>query len=194
MGSSKDRRRSGQRRAEKVKNRRRRLAEEETNRERHAKLINERTGDPRYLQKETWPGGRTLSWDPESRAGAELGETLEHQIARFRAKFGRDPQGDEPIFFDPDADVPTPMRVEDFHATLEALIENADEIGIDPALLRAWRALGYLVTEENRHLFSAAEVQAWTDAVERYREDHDEADEPDAADLIEMLADELQAS
>jgi hypothetical protein len=38
-------------------------------------------------------------------------EALERQMARFRSKFGHDPEADEPLFFDPDADMPTPMSI-----------------------------------------------------------------------------------
>jgi hypothetical protein len=77
----------------------------------------------------------------------------------------------------------------------DEMIEKADEIGIDPALLKASRDLGYIVTAENQHLLSAADVQAWQDAVEFYQEQDDEDefgdDEVGVEDLLELLTDEL---
>jgi hypothetical protein len=109
MGTSKRRRKSGPQRAAKVRSRRRRLAAEETARERHARLVAERAGDPRFVQQETFSGGRTIRWDPETPVGAKLDEAFDEQIFAFRAKFGRDPGPDDPLIFDPHADEPTPL-------------------------------------------------------------------------------------
>jgi hypothetical protein len=195
VGSSNGRRGSGQRRAAKVKSRRRRLAEEEAARERHAQLVAERAGDPRFVQQETFPGGRKIRWDPETPTGAGLSRMLENRLAAFRAKFGRDPGPNEPLFFDPDEDEPTPLSVDVWHEALDEMIIDADQLGIDPAYLKAWRELGYIVTEENRHLFSAADVQAWTDAVEKYQDDEDyiDDDDVDISDMFELLAEQLEA-
>ena len=42
----------------------------------------------------------------------ERSRILKLQVAAFRKKFGRDPLPNEPVFFDPDADVLTPMNEE----------------------------------------------------------------------------------
>jgi hypothetical protein len=42
----------------------------------------------------------------------KLQEALEAQRAAFTAKFGREPGPHDPIFFDPDADVPRPINAE----------------------------------------------------------------------------------
>lgn len=197
MGDSKRRRGSGQRRAAKVKSRRRRLAEDEAARERHAQLVADRAGDPRFVQQETFPGGRTIRWDPETPTGAGISEALKERMTAFRAKFGRDPGPNDPLFFDPDADEPTPLREDAWHGALDDMITNADQIGIDPAYLKAWRELGYVITEENQQLFSAAEVQAFFDAVEKYHDDddhdHDDAD-VEISDIFGLLADRMEAA
>jgi len=46
---------------------------------------------------------RVIPMSPELRAA------LDDQLELFGKRFGRDPQGNEPIFFDPDFDVPTPI-------------------------------------------------------------------------------------
>ena len=43
---------------------------------------------------------------------AEMVDALEKQIGLFREKFGREPGPDDPVFFDPDADVPTPADMD----------------------------------------------------------------------------------
>jgi hypothetical protein len=136
--------------------------------------------------------------DADTPAGAKLSEALEDQLAAFRAKFGRDPGPEDPLFFDPDADEPTPLPAGAWHESLDELIGKADQLGIDPAYLKAARELGYLITEPNRHLFSAAEVQAWVDAVKKHQdgEDSDVGDEDedlDIAEVVDMLAVQLEA-
>ena len=49
------------------------------------------------------PEGRTVKMPPE------LAAAMEQQLAAFRAKFGREPGPDDPVFFDLDKDVPTPI-------------------------------------------------------------------------------------
>jgi len=91
----------------------------------------------------------------------------------FKQKFGREPGPADPIFFDPDADEPRPLSLESFDAELADLADRAEETGVDPAFIHAWRELGYLVTDENRHMFSAEEAAAWRDAVLRHRGEED---------------------
>ena len=40
---------------------------------------------------------------------AETVDALKEQLTRFREKFGRDPEPDDPVFFNPDADAPEPI-------------------------------------------------------------------------------------
>ena len=145
MGGSRRRSKSGPR-AAKVRSRRHRLAEEEAARERHARLVAERAGVPRFAQQETVSGGREIRWDAETPGGVELSETLEDQVAAFRSKFGRDPGPDDPLF-DPDVDEPPPLSANAWHDSLAELIGKADQLGIDPAYLKAVRELGYIITE-----------------------------------------------
>ncbi|MFI6098148.1 hypothetical protein ACIA8G_21520 [Lentzea sp. NPDC051213] len=191
----KDRRSPGQRRAAKAKARQQRLAEQESRREQHARLVVERAGDPRFVQRERLPdGGRVVRWDPGTEPGTQISGALQHQLETFREKFGREPGPEDPIFFDPDAVDPTPLPADSLSRELDRLVATADEIGVPPALIKAFRALGYLVTEENRHLFSAAEIEAWRETVEKYWAE----DEPDDGDLgveelVELLGVEISA-
>lgn len=196
--AAKGRHSSGQRRAAKVKSRKQRLAEQEAARERHARLVVERSGDPRFVQQERRPdGGRIIQWDQDSPAGAMISSAMERQAEAFRKKFDRDPGPDDPVFFDPGADVPVALAIEPLNAELTKLIDKAEDIGVNPGLLKAWQHLGYVVTAGNQHLFSAAEVDAWNDAVNRYWSDDLEfqsSDEPSVKDVLSLLADSLGAA
>jgi hypothetical protein len=157
-------------------------------------LVVERAGDPRFVQQRVAEDGSvTLQWDNATPAGRELRTALEGQLEAFRQKFGREPGPDDPVFFDPDADAPTPMSQSNVTSMFDELVEAAEQAGIDPAKMKASRDLGYIVTTENQHLFSAVEIQAWQDAVERHHADDDDLDDDvDLEDLLDLLAVELQ--
>lgn len=129
-------------------------------REQHASLVNGRQGDPKFVQQAWNPdGSRTIQLNDETTA------TMREQRQAFLAKFGCEPGPDDPIFFDPTADEPRPPGEEAFD---DAILKAFDQAGIDPAYAKAWRDLGYLVPEMNRHTFTAHEIEAWDEAVERY--------------------------
>ncbi len=92
---------------------------------------------------------------------------IREQLEAFRAKFGRDPEGDEPVFFDPNCDVPAPLMPEKMEEETVRAMETA---GIAPQLIHAYRRTGRLVTEQNQHLLSAEAIDEWNEAVEEYFE------------------------
>jgi hypothetical protein len=150
----------------------RRLAREEQDREAHARLVVERSGDPRFVQRTTTVGGgAVVTWDPDSVEGRALAEALEESRRAFREKFGRDPGPDDPVFFDRDADEPVPMTGLGWRAGFAEMRQAAARSGMDPAYIAAWQEVGYVVAEANQHLFSAAEVRAYLDAVVRHHDD-----------------------
>jgi hypothetical protein len=57
-------------------------------------------------------------------------EALLEQRKAFIDKFGREPRPKDPVFFDPNKDVPTPLDPAALSADLEKPIRDA---GIDPA-------------------------------------------------------------
>ena len=61
----------------------------------------------------------------------------------------------------------------------EGLRQAGTAVEVDPALIEAWCELGYVVTEDNRHLFSAGDVAAWDEAVRRHAGDLDEDGDDD---------------
>lgn len=129
-------------------------------REQHARLVNERQGDPNFVQQTRNPDGSgTIEFDDETAA------TMRAQRQAFITKFGRGPGPDDPVFFDPAADEPRPIGEDAINDGIFAAFQQA---GLDTAYAEAWRELGYLVTEMNRHTFTAHEIEAWNEAVERY--------------------------
>jgi hypothetical protein len=65
-------------------------------------------------------------------------QALLEQRKAFIEKFGRAPGPDDPVFFDPDKDVPTPIDPARMDADLEKAMREAD---IDPAKAQAIRKL-----------------------------------------------------
>jgi hypothetical protein len=89
---------------------------------------------------------------------------LEDQRRKFIQKFGRDPGPGDPVFFDPRADTPQPLKIEEKdERKILALMTKA---GIDPALIHAYQKTGRLVTEENKRFLTEEELSEWYAAVE----------------------------
>jgi len=114
--------------------------------------------------------------------GHEISRTLESRLAAFREHF----------------EEPGRMTEQDFGDMLLGLAGRLAEAGEDPAYVLACREVGYMVTEVNRHMFSAEEVDAYLESVARHQEhaadEHDaggddvgKTPQADAADLLEPL-------
>jgi hypothetical protein len=112
---------------------------------------------------------------------------MDAQREAFRAKFGRDPGPDDPIFFDPDADEPRPLTDTQVEAGFEDMAAAAVAAGLDPAYVRAWQEVGYIVTEDNQHMFSAAEIRAYLDAVDRHADDAPDDDDGEFGDDLDEM-------
>lgn len=91
---------------------------------------------------------------------------VEDQFRRFREKFGRDPGPDDPVFFDPDCDQPTPLTLERLMPAAVAAMERA---GTPAEVIYAYvKTDGLLIPEEDRHLWSQEELALWDAAIEGY--------------------------
>lgn len=160
---------AGDKRARKVKERRKHLSEHGVSREQHAALVLGRSGDDSFVQRRSdADGGRTLSWNNDTVVGAEINDALAEQREAFREKFGRDPGHDDPLFFEPDANTPQEISEETLFADVDHMIEKTRTAGNNPAYFQAWRDTGFLLTERNMHLFSAADIDEWNAALERH--------------------------
>jgi hypothetical protein len=105
------------------------------------------------------PRSRTVHLDPRQV------EILERQRAAFRAKFGRDPGPNDPVFFDPKAADARLLDEQSLVATVEAAMRAA---GIDAAKIHAYRRTGMLVTSENVGQWSAEDLDDWQAALDEY--------------------------
>ena len=115
------------------------------------------------------PHGRRIEFDTTKPAGAELEVALRTQLAAFTAKFGRPPEGDDPIFFDPDADEPRPLNPLHFEADLIPAMQQA---GFDPAYIYACQMTELIPTEMNRHLLTDDDLAEFGAAMDRYNALH----------------------
>lgn len=158
------------------------LAERAERFERHAALVAQRTGDPRYVQRtRNADGSYQITLPPE------IIQAIRQQEDSFREKFGRDMRPDDPVFFDPDADEPVPLSEDRYKDLFREAAENIEDPELQASAF-AWADVGYVVTEENQHLFTAHEVEAFGKAVARHRE---ESTAPD--DLRSFIAETLQS-
>jgi len=93
-------------------------------------------------------------------------EAIERQLEAFRRKFGRDPNDNDPVLFDPDADDPVPLSDEKY---ARMMIEAMVEVGISEAMIFAFKRTGRIVTEGNKHLLTPEELREWNDAIDEYQ-------------------------
>jgi len=73
----------------------------------------------------------------------ELDEAIKRQLESFKEKFGREPGPDDPLFFDPDCDIPTPLTEA---KVKRELAEAARKAGLD--VDKVLRGLGFEDEEE----------------------------------------------
>jgi len=73
----------------------------------------------------------------------ELHEAIKRQLESFKEKFGREPGPDDPLFFDPDCDVPIPLTQSKLRKELS---EAARKAGLD--VKRVLSAFGFEDEEE----------------------------------------------
>jgi hypothetical protein len=93
-------------------------------------------------------------------------EAIESQIEAFEKKFGRAPKPDEPIFFDPDFDTPTPLTEEKIEAKV---LEAMRRAGTSPAFAYAYRKTGLLSLGGDMSCWDPEDRREWEAAVAEYR-------------------------
>jgi len=97
----------------------------------------------------------------------EAVNAIKHQLEAFEKKFGRPPGPDDPIFFDPDSDIPETITQEKLDTLM---MEVMDAAGLDPAFTYAYKKTGLLVSTRNKHLLSRSKRKAWNEAIREYEE------------------------
>jgi hypothetical protein len=96
-------------------------------------------------------------------------DAIRAQYRRFEEKFGRPPGPDDPIFFNPDSDEPTPLSLLDAERESTALLEAA---GIHPAWVYANQHTGGLLPRPDGTFVEDANTRDWNQAVDRYLRAH----------------------
>ena len=83
----------------------------------------------------------------------------------FAHKFGRLPRGDDPVFFDPDADRPYSLPSGGTQRLLlEAMLEN----GTAPQIVYAYCRTGFAVSDKNRTTLPPDRLSRWDTAINEY--------------------------
>jgi hypothetical protein len=108
-------------------------------------------------------GSKSVPLVPETK------DVLEKQSAAFRKKFGREPSGDDPIFFDPDADEPRPLSEAQIDQYQSGIIQAMQTANIPGELIYAFQKTGRLVTEDTMPLLTDEELEEWNKAIAEYR-------------------------
>ena len=119
-----------------------------------------------------------LSVDADG-AARKLDEALAEQVQAFRDRFGRDPEPDDPLFFDPNVDVPSPL---DRDQVMAEIVAAGYRAGLPPALIYAIQKTGLIVTEANRHMFCDAVLEEWQAAVQEGEQIHGAVDQTRTSD------------
>ena len=84
----------------------------------------------------------------------------------FSRKFGRPPCGDDPVFFDPEADRPRSLPSRGTHRLLlEAMLES----GTAPHFVYAFCVTGLIVSDSTRADLSPDRLATWEKAIRDYR-------------------------
>ena len=95
----------------------------------------------------------------------EVRDALQQQLEAFRARFGRDPGPDDPVFFDPRSEIPTALDMDELQRDVISAMHRAR---ISPELIYAYLRTGLIVTQENQRYLSAKDRDDWNRAIVEY--------------------------
>jgi hypothetical protein len=115
-------------------------------------------------KKKRRKSGRYIKEFPMSE---ELYQAMLEQKQMFIEKFGREPGPEDPLFFEPDSDVPEAISDETLNRMMNEVFNDA---GIDPVITYAYHKTGLLVSEENIDFLSEEDIAEWNQAIEEAKE------------------------
>jgi hypothetical protein len=92
--------------------------------------------------------------------------------AAFVQKFGREPGPDDPLFFDPNANTPQPIKPQEIYKSTLGVMSTS---GMRPEIIYAFEKTGRIVTRENMKFLTKAELAEWDSAIAEYHEQVKEA-------------------
>jgi hypothetical protein len=90
-------------------------------------------------------------------------KVMREQLKAFRKKFGRDPLPHEPVFFDPNEDEPTPIRLEEVQEACMTLLQGAP-----PQIIYAYKKTGRILLEDLRDTYPPDAVAEFDAAIQEY--------------------------
>jgi hypothetical protein len=90
---------------------------------------------------------------------------INEQLKVFFKKFGRPPREGEPVFFDPDKDVPTEISEESLHDGIMELLKGAP-----PEIIDAYEKTGRVLLFELRDTYPPEFVAEYEAAIDEYFE------------------------
>jgi hypothetical protein len=93
----------------------------------------------------------------------QMRDALLEQHAAFVRKFGREPGPSDPVFFDPDKDVPTPLSME------PEVLAAMQKANLPPEFAYAYKKTGLLGLGSDKSNWPPGHVKEWNDAVAEYR-------------------------
>jgi hypothetical protein len=106
--------------------------------------------------------GRIAGWRKRRIAAIER-----QQLEAFRKKFGRDPLPGEPMFFDPEKDVPTPLDPAKFQQDVLTAMGSAN---LPPELAYAFKKTGLILVAELMDEYPPETVAEYDAAIDEYFE------------------------
>jgi hypothetical protein len=83
----------------------------------------------------------------------------------FAHKFGRLPRGDDPVFFDPDADQPHSLPLS---AAQRFRLQVMLETDASPEIVYACCRTGFVVSDDNRSVLPEERLSQWETAILEY--------------------------
>ncbi len=99
----------------------------------------------------------------------EVSGAMAAQLAAFRKKFRRDPNPNDPVFFDPDADTPQEMKPEGFTT---AVLKAMRASGMAEDYIYAYQKTGLMPIEGFLHRHSKKNLDEFYAAMDEYDKLH----------------------
>jgi hypothetical protein len=93
-------------------------------------------------------------------------DLIKQQLVRFKKKFGREPGPDDPIFFDPNSDVPVQFDEAKFN---HGVVEAMKKAGIRGELIYAFEKTGLILNAEGYENVLPEDRAEWDAAIDEYR-------------------------
>ena len=89
---------------------------------------------------------------------------MQRQVAAFKAKFGRAPRPEDPIFFDPDAPGPDPVAMDEGRLR-KMFADGLRKRGSREHIVRAFEKTGFMITTEDADRVGEPKLTQWRKAV-----------------------------